>query len=97
MNILAQTTLKPDSMGRSINQRLNSARFIGHSRIKRGIPISNIKPLVKLLVSEGVPIEALLKDTQITLTELTQVDNHLALDCLLKLITNARNLSLIHI
>lgn len=58
-----------------------------------GIPVSNIKPLVKLLVTQGVPLAALLKDTGITLNDFTFFNHTVLFAQYRRLLLNARALS----
>ena len=57
-----------------------------------GIPASVIKPLVKFMVSEGVPLNALLADTNITLNDFALSHHTLLFEQYINLILNARNL-----
>ena len=59
-----------------------------------GIPVANFKPLVKLLVTQGVKLEALLADTGITLNDFIQLDHTVVLEQYRRLLTNARRLTI---
>lgn len=59
-----------------------------------GIPVTNIKPLVKLLVTQGVTLESLLADTGITFNDFTQHNHTLIFEQYKRLIKNARRLNL---
>jgi AraC-like DNA-binding protein len=57
------------------------------------ISVSSIKPLVKLLVTQGVSLDALLCDTGITLNYFTSLHNTVIFKQYKRLISNARRLS----
>lgn len=54
------------------------------------IPATNVKPLIKLLVNQGVNLSNLLKDTQIQFSELARHQHLLSFEQYIKLIKNAR-------
>ena len=58
-----------------------------------GIPVANFKPLVKLLVTQGVKLETLLADTGITLNDFTQLDHNVIFEQYRRLLNNARRLT----
>lgn len=58
-----------------------------------GISVSSIKPLVKLLVAQGVPLNALLSETGITLNDFTSLRHTVIFKQYKRLISNARRLS----
>ena len=59
-----------------------------------GIPVANFKPLVKLLVTQGVKLEALLADTGITLNDFIQLEHTVVFEQYRRLLNNARRLTL---
>ncbi len=76
------------------SRHINSSvpRFINQSHRGFGIPVSNIKPLSKLMVMQGVPLEALLINTNITLADFTQINKTILFEQFIALIINARAL-----
>jgi len=58
-----------------------------------GIPVSNIKPLVKLLVTQGVQLDALLSGTGIGLKDFTLLNHTVIFEQYRRLIRNARQLN----
>ncbi|NVK37891.1 MAG: AraC family transcriptional regulator ligand-binding domain-containing protein [Gammaproteobacteria bacterium] len=72
---------------------LSTPTFLQQGMQEFGIPVSNIKPLVKLLVTQGVPLDALLKDTGITLKDFTLFNHTVIFAQYRKLLLNARALS----
>jgi AraC-like DNA-binding protein len=83
-----QTITKNES--RSVNASV--PRYINQGHRVVGVPASNIKPLCKLMLMQGVPLESLLHNTNIALTDFTKINNNLLLEQFLTLITNARTL-----
>ena len=73
---------------------LNTPHFIQQGHREFGIPASNIKPLVKLLVTEGLPLDDLLRDTGIHLDDFTDIQKTLVFGQYLRLIENARSQTL---
>lgn len=69
---------------------LNTPHFIQQGHREFGIPASNIKPLVKLLVTQGVSLDHLLEDTGIQLDDFTDINKTLLFAQYLSLINNAR-------
>lgn len=57
------------------------------------LPVAQIKPLVKYLVTEGYSLDDILCNTGISLELLTRHDEHISLDAYIQLATNARNIS----
>lgn len=72
---------------------LNMPHFIQQGHREFGIPASNIKPLVKLLVTQGVPLDHLLEETGIQLDDFTDINKTLVFEQYLSLIKNARKYS----
>ena len=65
---------------------LNTPHFIQQGHREFGIPASNIKPLVKLLVTQGVPLETLLEGSGIRLDDFTDINKTLVFSQYLSLI-----------
>lgn len=57
------------------------------------IPVAQIKPLVKFLVTEGYSLDDILYNTGISLELLTRHDEHISLDAYIQLASNARFIS----
>ncbi len=83
-----QTITKNDS--EKIN--VSVPTFINQGHRAFGIPVSNIKPLTKLMVMQGVSLDTLLDGTNITLADFTRINKTLLFDQFLVLINNARKL-----
>ncbi len=83
-----QTITKNES--RNVNTSV--PRFVNSGHRAFGVPASNIKPLCKLMLMQGVTLESLLHNTNIALTDFTQINNNLLFEQYLTLITNARTL-----
>lgn len=81
------------SLQSSAYLNMSTPRFINHGHREFGIPVSNIKPLIKLLVSQGVPLDALLKNTNIPLEAFCQLSSTIIFPQYLSLIANARRLN----
>lgn len=73
---------------------LNTPHFIQQGQREFGMPASNIKPLVKLLVTQGVPLENILEGTGIQFEDFTDPNKTLVFAQYLSLIKNARKYSL---
>lgn len=73
---------------------LSTPVIIQQGRQDFGIPVSNFKPLVKLLVTQGVKLETLLADTRISLNDFTQLDHTVVFEQYRRLLNNARRLTL---
>jgi len=61
-----------------------------------GIPISNIKPLIKLLVTQGADLTQLLKDTGITLKDFSVMNHTVIFEQYRRLLRNVRQLDIDH-
>ena len=67
-------------------------RFVNLGHRAFGIPVSNIKPLTKLMVMQGVALEELLVNTNITLADFTNINKTVLFEQFIALINNARAL-----
>lgn len=90
--------MKPSSF--HYDKRGSDASPIGPMSVDSGnhqhstltVPVAQIKPLVKFLVSEGCSLQALLSGTGITFEQLTVHDHQLPLWAYIELTANARRL-----
>jgi len=69
---------------------LNTPHFIQQGHREFGIPASNIKPLIKLMVTQGADLRDLLHDTGIQLQDFTDINQTLLFGQYLSLIKNTR-------
>lgn len=77
----------------SFQLNMSTPKFINSANKELGVPVSNIKPLIKLLVSDGVELNDLLHNTDIELSDFLDVNKHINFNQHLRLINNARKLS----
>ncbi|MFT6153927.1 MAG: AraC-like DNA-binding protein [Bermanella sp.] len=73
-----------------LNKSITAPVFINSANKELGILASNIKPLIKLLVINGVELNDLLKGTDIQLSDFLDLSNHITFDQYFRLIKNAR-------
>jgi AraC-like DNA-binding protein len=71
---------------------LNTPGLIHQSMQEHGVPMTNIKPLIKMLVSQGVQLDALLNGTGITLKDFTVFNHAVIFEQYRRLLINARTL-----
>lgn len=74
----------------SFQLSMTAPKFITSANKELGVPVSNIKPLVKLLVSEGILLTDLLQDTDIQLSDFLDINHHISFNQHIRLIQNAR-------
>jgi AraC-like DNA-binding protein len=72
---------------------MTTPKFINSANNELGVPASNIKPLVKLLVSDGINLTDLLQGTDIQLSDFLDLNKHIYFNQHIRLIHNARVLS----
>jgi len=73
-----------------LHMGMATTKFINSANKELGVPVSNIKPLVKLLVSDGVELEDLLQGTDIHLKDFLDINHHISFQQHMQLILNAR-------
>jgi AraC-like DNA-binding protein len=74
----------------SFQLNMTTPKFINSVNKELGVPVSNVKPLVKLLVSDGVALTDLLQGTDIQLSDFLDVNKHINFNQHIRLIHNAR-------
>lgn len=74
----------------AVHSTVVSQKLIHSANKDFGIPIGNIKPLIKLMVSEGVTFSQLLAGTQIQTADLTNPNKSVSIHQYLQLIQNSR-------
>ncbi len=72
---------------------LLTPQFLTPKQGEFSISLSDMKPLSKFMVTQGVPLEPLLKGTGINFVDFTKLDKPLEFKQYLKLISNARELA----
>lgn len=72
---------------------MNTPGLIHQSMHEHGIPMTNIKPLIKMLVSQGVQLDTLLEGTGITLKDFTVFNHTVIFEQYRRLLINARQFS----
>lgn len=74
----------------SLHLNISTPKFINSVNKELGVPVSNIKPLVKLLVSDGVALNDLLHGTDLQLSNFLDLNKYISFNQHLRLINNAR-------
>ena len=74
----------------AVHSTVVSQKLIHSGNRDFGIPVSNIKPLIKLMVAEGATFEQLLTNTQISPADLTNPNKNVSIHQYLQLILNSR-------
>jgi AraC-like DNA-binding protein len=87
------SSLTNDKSGSRIQTIRATSEGSSEAHFGSRIPVAQIKPLVKFLVSEGSSLDSVLQSTGITLEQLTLVDYQVPLDAFIQLASNARRLS----
>jgi AraC-like DNA-binding protein len=78
------------SLNSSLHSGMTTPSFIHSANKGLGIPVPNIKPLVKFLVSDGVALADLLQGTGIQLPDFLDLNKHISFHQYITLINNAR-------
>lgn len=78
------------TLNSSLQLNMSTAKFINSVNKELGVPVSNIKPLVKLMVSDGVAINDLLQGTDIQLSDFLDINKHISFNQHLRLVNNVR-------
>jgi AraC-like DNA-binding protein len=77
----------------SLNKNIAEPILTSPANKEFGIPVTNIKPLIKLLVIDGIELNDLLDGTDIQLSDFLDLGKHISFSQYLRLIINSRKLT----